>query len=213
MTAPADLPATTATPVTPPPAIPSGIVNRPPDHLMIAAFAFAGDGQSGTNVATMEGLRQLVERELRSALQDTSPATDKTKPAPETGELGFEDGYNRAFLTITFGLSSSGFSALGVTGANLPGDLVSIPWDKLGDTPQVPDSGDVVLQICSDDPVINEHVVRRVTTELASRLSLRYVFDRRAATHQPSWTRQPNRRTRPNRLPRRRIEPRPTQFR
>ena len=53
---------------------------------------------------------------------------------------------------------------------------MSIPWDKLGDSPAITASGDLVLQICSDDPYINEHVVRRISTEIATRLSVVYVL-------------------------------------
>ncbi len=156
--------------------IPTGVLDQAGENLMVAAYTFAGDGQANTNRATLEGLAQLVQHELSRDLRDTSAASDKSKPSEETGELGFDNDYNSYGLTITMGLSSSGFSALGVDPASQPADLVAIPWDKLGDAPQIPASGDLVLQICSGDPYVNEHVVRRISTEMVNRLNVVYVL-------------------------------------
>jgi deferrochelatase/peroxidase EfeB len=117
-------------------------------------------------------LRELVHRELRSDLDEQSAQSPKEQASPETGELGFEDGYDRAYLTITFGIAASGFDALGVAADQRPADLIEIPWDQLGDAPAKRESGDVVLQICGDDPYVVEHVLRRVEEELGDRFAV-----------------------------------------
>lgn len=107
----------------------------------------------------------MIQRELRS---DLDPANEnKDVPSAETGELGFDENYDRAHLTITLGLASRMFDALGIEGADRPSDIRPFPWDKFGLQPPASGSGDVILQICSDDLYVCEHVVRRVEEELA----------------------------------------------
>lgn len=131
----------------------SGILNRPPEHNLVVALQFAGPtlaDPTGARAA-IDRLRDVVHKELRSQLDPEDPSTDKQQPGPETGELGFRSGYDRAHLTITFGISSSGFDRLGIDASQRPQDLIPIPWDRLGDSPVNPASGDCILQICSDD--------------------------------------------------------------
>ncbi len=153
----------------------SGITNRPPGHLLLVALMFRGDRSPQGTRQTLESLREVVRKELRSDLDELNPSSPKEVPSPETGELGFEDGFNRDFLTITLGISFAGFEALGVPVEERPADLVSIPWGKLGDSPDIADSGDLILQICSDNVYVNEHVVRRIEEELGERLGVVWV--------------------------------------
>ena len=149
----------------------SGILNRPPEHALVAAFRLGATDPTTTRAA-LERLREVERAELRSNLDDQGPTTDKTAPSPETGELGFDDGYDRAHLTITTGLGSGVFDKLGTAADHRPQDLIDIPWPQLGDAPAQPDQGDFVLQVCSDDAYVCEHVVRRVEEELAGDVSL-----------------------------------------
>lgn len=145
----------------------AGILNRPPDHALFAALSFTSSDAT-TARATVEQLRDLLAAELRSHLADTTPSSDKNQPSAETGELGFDDGYDRYQLTITVGFAKSAYTALGVQEENHPQDLIPIPWGQLADTNVArEDNGDILLQICSDSVYINEHVLRRVEHELA----------------------------------------------
>jgi deferrochelatase/peroxidase EfeB len=148
-----------------------GILERSPEHLAVAALAFV-DRTPTVARDTLELLREIVRRELRSDLDEMSPGSPKDQPPAETGELGFLDGYDRANLTITAGIAASGFEALGVAPNQLPADLIEIPWDQLADAPAKRESGDLVLQVCGDDPYIVEHVLRRVQEELGQRLAI-----------------------------------------
>jgi deferrochelatase/peroxidase EfeB len=155
-----------------PPSFQSGITNRPPEHALIVAFDLIGI-DAATNQSTLTALREISQRELRSDLDDQGPTTAKDQPSPETGELGFHDGYDRAHLTITLGIGKTGFDKLGVAADQQPQDLVTIPWGTLGDTTVLnPTNGDLVLQVCSDDVYVCEHVVRRVEEELGAGLSI-----------------------------------------
>jgi deferrochelatase/peroxidase EfeB len=146
-----------------------GVINPMPEHLILAAVDFADRTPYGARAA-LDGLVGLVSKELTSDLDDPNPSEGKDRPSAETGELGFVDGYERGELTITLGISAAGFDVLGVADEQRPADLRPIPWDKLGELPRNPASGDLLLQICSDDLYVCEHVVRRVEEELGDQL-------------------------------------------
>lgn len=152
-----------------------GITNRPPDHALFAAWNLTvADPAAGRE--TIETLRELLRKELRSDLDDTSPASPKDQSSAETGELGFTDGYDRYHLTINVGFSKTAYEKLAVPVDQQPQDLIPIPWAQLGDSPQKTDNGDILLQICSDSVYINEHVQRHVEEELGDRLQLVWVI-------------------------------------
>ncbi len=146
----------------------AGIINRPPDHAYVTAYTLNATDPAGARDA-LERLRTLLASELRSNLDETSPASPKEQPSAETGELGFVDGYDRYHLTVTFGLGSGAFDKLGASPDERPQDLVAIPWAQLSDSPtQTAENGDVVLQVCSDSVYVAEHVLRRVDEELGN---------------------------------------------
>lgn len=149
----------------------SGITNRPPEHCHVAAFRLETKDPVATRAA-VEALRRIERAELRSNLDEQTPATEKAAPSPETGELGFADGYDRAHLTITTGFGAGAYDKLGIAPDERPQDLVPIPWGSLGDSPLQPDQGDITLQVCSDDAYVCEHVIRRVEEEFSGQLVL-----------------------------------------
>lgn len=137
---------------------------------MLASFTFV-EGKEARQ--SLEALRDLVAHELESRLSPEN--LDKTLPSAETGELGFVPDYDRAFLTITLGLSASGVQKLGLP--EPPADLRTIPWGDLVDGEAPTDTGgDLVLQICADNLYICEHVVRRVEEELGEEFTLNTAF-------------------------------------
>ena len=126
----------------------SGILNRPPGHLLLVALSF-NSADVASRRESLEKLREIHRREHQSDLDDTTKDSSKDQPSKETGELGFEDGFDRRYLTITIGLAKSGYDALGVSSDEQPSDLRPIDWDKLDDTPTKLENGDLVLQICA----------------------------------------------------------------
>src|SRR5690349_1584260 len=105
----------------------SGIMNRPPGHQLVVALTFR-QREPEAACAAVEALREVVRQELTSDLDETNPGSPKDQPSAETGELGFDDGYDRAHLTITMGISAAGFDALGTAADQRPQDLIPIPW-------------------------------------------------------------------------------------
>jgi deferrochelatase/peroxidase EfeB len=153
----------------------AGITNRPPEHVVVAAVSFAEGASPQQARVALDALRDQVRRELASDIDNLAKDTDTSLPFPETGELGVLDGFDRAHLTITVGLSHSGMAALGVADVEMPADLCNPEWEKMG--PRVPTNavaGDLVLQICTDSPYVAEHVLRRMLHSLRDSLTLAY---------------------------------------
>ncbi len=145
----------------------AGILNRPPDHALAAAYTLVPTTAAEARAA-LECLRQVMHHELRSQLDATTRDSPKDQPSPETGELGFADHYDRYHLTVTLALSATAFDKLGTPQEQRPQDLRPIPWADLRDAPTVTtENGDLLLQVCSDSAYVNEHVLRRVGEELS----------------------------------------------
>lgn len=94
----------------------AGILETPPEHLLAAALTLETT-DAPTTRAALESLQALQQQELTSTLAPQSAATPKTAPAPETGEIGFDNGFERYGLTITTGLGSRVFDLLGTASA------------------------------------------------------------------------------------------------
>jgi deferrochelatase/peroxidase EfeB len=150
----------------------TGILNRPPEHETLVAFRFAGARDPNSCRNTVEALRGVLRRELHSDLDEITPATDKTVPFAETGELGFVDGFDRAHLTVTVAFSASAYDAFGTPAEQRPQDLAPAPFADLAITPTIADTGDILLQINTDNAYVAEHVQRRVEHSLAGQLEL-----------------------------------------
>jgi len=144
----------------------SGILNRPPEHLLLFSLRLASGLHPAACRAAIEVLRGVQRRELRSDIDPIDGATDKSVPFPETGELGYTDGFDRGHLTITVGFSVRAMEALGVPADQRPADLTNVPWSDLGIAPTVAEAGDVLVQVCSDSPFVAEHVQRRIERAL-----------------------------------------------
>ncbi len=155
------------------PAPQAGILNRPAEHVIVAALGFAGQIPPRD---TLEGLREVIRRECRSDLDNLTPATDPTVPTPDSGVLGVEDHFNRGHLTATVGISRSGYSALGFAADDIPQDLADVPWAQMGDTRTGWDGnpGDLVVQLCGDDLYVLEHFLRRIEHTLRDGLQTRW---------------------------------------
>lgn len=138
----------------------AGILNRPPEHLLLIGLSLTGSDPR----STVEKIRAVVQAELTNELE---PITDPTTTTGDTGELGYDERYDRAHLTITVGFAASAYERLGIAPTDRPADLIPIPWDQIGDTPENPASGDLVLQVCADSAYITEHVLRHIEHTLS----------------------------------------------
>ncbi|HTZ43987.1 MAG TPA: Dyp-type peroxidase [Jatrophihabitans sp.] len=151
-----------------PPVPQLGITSHPPQHLLVAALAFANPTDTTTNQTLLSRLRDILRRELAGDLEEITAATPKDTPTGETGEVGVADGWEQQNLTVDVGFSAHGYAALGYT-ANMPADLIEVPWSRLGPhVPANPTSGDLVLHIRADNIFAVEHVLRRVEHSLAA---------------------------------------------
>lgn len=151
----------------------AGISDPPPEHALVVALNF-GQRDPATAGATLRALKELVRRELAADIDEINPQTDPALATSETGELGVTPGYDTAGLTITLGLSTTGYAALGLSSS--PADLHPINWTGFGEAPLNPNEGDIVLQVCSDSAYVTEHVLRRVEHSMIGRLAVVYAL-------------------------------------
>src|SRR4051812_8845706 len=85
-----------------------GIEARPADHLLATSWTLTGTDPAAVR-ATIESLRELLRKELRSDLDEVTPASSKDQPSAETGELGFSDHYERYRLDVMVGFGASAY--------------------------------------------------------------------------------------------------------
>lgn len=167
-----------------------GILDQPPEHVLIAALSFAATDVP-TCQAAFQNLRQLIRRELAADIDEIDPESNPAVPSADTGELGVDTGYDTTHLTITVGVSSSGFQQLGAQANQIPADLMPINWGWFNDAPVNPNEGDLVLQICADSSYIVEHVLRRIEHEQAGSFNVVWTLtgeQRNGANHGGSLT-------------------------
>ncbi|WP_439328323.1 iron uptake transporter deferrochelatase/peroxidase subunit [Lonepinella sp. BR2357] len=91
-------------------------------------------------------------------------------PAVDTGEADSLNPYN---LTLTFGVSPSFFTKLGIEKAK-PAELVDLPHfprDQLKDQFV---GGDICIQACADDPQVAFHAVRNLVRVARSEVTMRW---------------------------------------
>ncbi len=172
------------------PAPQAGILNRPPEHVVLAVLRITSPDPAAA-LATVEALRVIVHHELRSKLDPQDATSARDAPSPETGELGFADNYDRRHLTITLGFGRTAYEKLGTPPELIPQDLTPINWGQLGDSPSQPDQGDLLIQVCSDDLYICEHVVHHVEQDLRGSVELIWtlVGSQRYSTREGSTSR------------------------
>lgn len=147
----------------------AGILNRPPEHVLLAAYTLQTPDPA-TTASAIEQLRELLHREQRSLLDPLPADAPKDQAPAETGELGFTDHYDRYHLTVTVGFGAGAYDKLGTAQADRPQDLRPIPWADLGD-PDASPNGDLIVQVCTDSLYVGEHVLRRIDQELGVQLA------------------------------------------
>lgn len=94
-----------------PTSIQRGIADPAPEHVCVAALTF-NPGQQAN--AVLANLAELVRREYGADIDAIDRETPTGAVTPDAGELGVDTGYDTTNLTITLGISASGFAALGM---------------------------------------------------------------------------------------------------
>lgn len=159
-----------------------GIADPAPEHVCVAALTFNSGQQANVVLAT---LAELVRREYGADIDAIDRETPTGAVTADAGELGVDTGYDTTNLTITLGISASGFAALDMT-ATQPADIFAVDWAQLFDQPTNPSPGDLVLQICADSAYLVEHILRRIEITMAGQLTIIWTLtgeQRNGASH------------------------------
>ena len=138
----------------------AGIATQPQTHAAFLAFDLRG----ATDRAAAVRLMKLL----------TDDARRLTAATPVLGDQEPELARTPARLTFTFGFGPRFFTQLGLT-QRQPSGLTELPAfgiDQL--KPQFCD-GDLLVQVCADDPLVLAHAVRQVTKTTRSFAKPRWV--------------------------------------
>ncbi|MEU6020882.1 Dyp-type peroxidase [Micromonospora sp. NPDC047134] len=153
----------------------AGVATEPQAHAAFVAFTL----RPGTDRAALGRMMRLLSDDA-ARLTQGRPALADTEP-----ELGLLP----ARLTVTFGFGPGLFTAAGLDDRRPPSvaDLPSFPIDRL--QPRW-SGGDLLVQICADDPITVAHAQRVLIKDSRPFATVRWVQQgfRRAAGAEPGRT-------------------------
>lgn len=151
----------------------SGIATPAQAHGMFVAF----DLRAGTTQSDVVGIMKMWTADAARLTQGL-PALADTEP-----ELALDP----ARLTVTVGFGPGPYDASGIT---KPGWLAPLPEFGIDRLESRWSGGDLLLQLCADDPVSLAHAVRVLAKNVRSTASIRWVQRGFRAAHgaQPSGT-------------------------
>lgn len=138
----------------------AGIATRPQTHAAVVAYTL----RSSTTVEAAGRMMRLVTDDARR-LTVATPALNDQEPA--LAQIP-------ARLTITAGFGTGMFTRFGLT-ARQPAGLVDLPRFRIDRLRPAWSGGDLVLQICADDPLVVAHALRQLTKTLRSFATGRWV--------------------------------------
>ncbi|GAA5195094.1 iron uptake transporter deferrochelatase/peroxidase subunit [Rugosimonospora acidiphila] len=140
----------------------AGIATPAPARLAFATYDLTVDGSPQENLAA---LRQLLQTwtAAAAAMADGKPVPGDSNtlvaPPADTGEAY---GSSPANLTITFGVGPSLFDGRFGLASRRPAALADLPMLPPENLDPARSGGDLVVQACSDDPVVAFHVIRNL---------------------------------------------------
>ena len=137
----------------------AGITTVPQDHLTLVALDLAEGVDRGALVRMMRILTDDISR-----LTAGEPALTDTEP-----ELALSP----AHLTVTVGVGPGFFDAADLA-ERRPAWLRPLPAFSVDELEDRWSGGDVVLQICADDPITTAHAARILSREVRTFASVRW---------------------------------------
>ncbi|MEU8238388.1 Dyp-type peroxidase [Actinoplanes missouriensis] len=150
----------------------AGVAEDPPAHASFLAFTL----QAGTDRPALGRMMRLL----------TDDASRLTRGEPALGDTDATLAVLPARLTVTFGFGPGLYRA-----ARLPApvaDLPAFPIDRLQDRWS---GGDLLVQICADDPLTVAHAQRMIIKDARPFATVRWVqigFRRSPGVHAPEHT-------------------------
>ena len=154
----------------------AGIISPQQDHLVAAAFDVQAPDRDGL-AGLLQEWSTAAEQMTAGELVGGETYSDDRFPTRDTGEAW---GYDPAALSVTFGFGRSlfvdgrGRDRLGLA-ARMPAVLAAGVPGFANETLRAADSdGDVLVQICGNDPQVCFHALRNLTRIAFGRATLRW---------------------------------------
>lgn len=138
----------------------AGVATRPQIHAAVAAYVL----RTGTTAEAAGRMLRLVTDDARRLTAATPTLNDQE---PALAQIP-------ARLTVTVGFGTGFFTKFGRADRQPPG-LIELPGFRIDRLEPTWSGGDLVLQICADDPLVVAHAVRQLTKTLRTFAAARWV--------------------------------------
>jgi deferrochelatase/peroxidase EfeB len=140
----------------------AGIATPAPARLAFAAYDVTVKGSVERNRAALRELLQTWTAAAAAMTEGKPVPGDSTTPAAPPADTGEAYGSSPANLTITFGVGPSLFDERFGLADRRPAALADLPHLPPEELDPTRSNGDLVIQACSDDPVVAFHAIRNL---------------------------------------------------
>ncbi|MEN3305886.1 MAG: deferrochelatase/peroxidase EfeB [Micromonosporaceae bacterium] len=140
----------------------AGIATPAPARLAFAAYDLTVTGSVAQNRAALRELLRTWTAAAAAMTEGRPVPGDNTTPAAPPADTGEAYGASPAHLTVTFGVGPSLFDDRFGLADRRPAalaDLPRLPPERLDASRS---NGDLVIQACSDDPLVAFHAIRNL---------------------------------------------------
>jgi deferrochelatase/peroxidase EfeB len=140
----------------------AGIATPAPARLAFAAYDLTVKGSVAQNRAALRELLRTWTAAAAAMTEGKLVPGDNTTLAAPPADTGEAYGASPANLTITFGVGPSLFDDRFGLASRRPAALADLPKLPPEDLDPARSNGDLVIQACSDDPVVAFHAIRNL---------------------------------------------------
>ncbi len=140
----------------------AGIATPAPARLAFAAYDLTVDGGVAANRTALRTLLRTWTAAAAAMVDGRPVPGDNTNPAAPPADTGEAYGAPPANLTITFGVGPSLFDGRFGLAARRPAALADLPHLPPENLDASRSNGDLVIQACSDDPLVSFHAIRNL---------------------------------------------------
>lgn len=150
----------------------SGIITPMQDFICMGAFDL-----TATDIADVRKLFQSWTAASARMTEGKGVGDESDNPHLPPEDTGESIGLDPMRMTITFGLGASFFDNRFGLSSKRPAPLVDMPHFNSDDIRKEWEGGDIVVQVCANDPQVAFHAIRNLARIARGKAVLRWVQD------------------------------------
>lgn len=150
----------------------SGIITPMQDFICMGAFDL-----TATDIADVRKLFQSWTAASARMTEGKGVGDESDNPHLPPEDTGESIGLDPMRMTITFGLGASFFDNRFGLSSKRPAPLVDLPHFNSDDIRKEWEGGDIVVQVCANDPQVTFHAIRNLARIARGKAVLRWVQD------------------------------------